>query len=170
MIISAFCGTGKTYLCKISKKKLLELECWKYVDCGCNFPENILEDIKVNYFNKDAILISTNPIVLKKLIGIVPIVIVYPGKSLKNEYIKRFKERNSSKDFIKMLSKNWNKWLDEIKQIEGCYHIKLKQSQYISDVLPELITGDKSPEDIFERIDPMKVVLNSKTKEFEVKQ
>ena len=130
IVVSAFCGTGKTYICKNSDKKFIEYECWKYNDG--NFPKNYIDDIKSSLGKVDVIFISTNSVVLNKLISIgIKIILVYPQIGLKHIYLDRYKNRGSSSDFISMISKNWDKWINELSNIECDRHIQLKDGQYI---------------------------------------
>jgi len=142
LIISAFCGTGKTYLCENSNKKIIEFECWKYDKSV--FPNNCVADIKSKIGEVDIIFISTNPLVLNALTKIgKKIILIYPEFKLKNEYIKRYSNRGSSDDFMLMLSKYWGSWLREIKENKGCQHIRLKTGEYIVNVLPGLVRSNK---------------------------
>jgi len=138
LIVSAFCGTGKTYLCENSNKKTIEFECWKYDKSA--FPNNCVADIKSKIGKTDIIFISTNPLVLNALTKIgKKIILIYPELKLKNEYMNRYSDRGSSNDFILMLSKYWDSWLKEIKENKNCEHIRLKTGEYIVNVLPELL-------------------------------
>lgn len=136
MIYSAFCGTGKSYLCTgksylCDKYSFTELECWRY--SLNNFPYNYIEDIKLN-MNSDYLFISTNPIVLKELTRqSIDIVLIYPHISLKEEYMIRYRNRGSSDDFIKMIDKNWEKWITELDEINFCKKIVLESNEYIKN-------------------------------------
>lgn len=136
LIISAFCGTGKTYLCENSNKKIVEFECWKY-DKDC-FPDNYVSDIQSKIGQVDIIFISTNPLALNILnkLGI-KIILIYPQLELKNEYIERYKNRGSATDFILTLSKYWDSWLEEIKENKYCKHVELKSDEYVSTILSQ---------------------------------
>ena len=136
LIISAFCGTGKTHICENSNKKIIEFECWKYDKDA--FPNNCVADIKSKFGKVDIIFISTNPLVLDVLIRMgKQIILIYPELKLKNEYMNRYRNRGSSNDFMLMLSKYWDTWLREIKENKNCQHIRLKTGEYITDVLTE---------------------------------
>lgn len=129
MIYSAFCGTGKSYLC--DKSGFMELECWKY-DLK-NFPKNYIEDIKY-YMNKtDFLFISTNPVVLKELSNqSIDFLLVYPDINLKSEYMQRYKDRGSSDDFIKMLNTNWYNWISELDEL-NFNKIILNKNEYLEN-------------------------------------
>lgn len=133
LVCSAFCGTGKTYICN-NINNVIEFECWKYDND--NFPSNYINDIKLQIGKVDIIFISTNPVVLKQLnrSGI-DITLVYPRNELKQEYLERYKQRGSSKDFIEMIDKNWYNWLDEINNQTYCNHIILDSGEYLLEKL-----------------------------------
>lgn len=136
MIISAFCGTGKTYLVDNSDRDLIELECWKYDKEPSVFPANFVEDVKLHY-GKRTIFISTNQVVLEELLNqYFDITLVYPEITLKDEYMRRLIERGSPADFIQMLSTHWYGWLKEVATNNRCRHFVLASGQYISTVLP----------------------------------
>lgn len=139
-IISAFCGTGKTYMCRMSYGRLVEFECWKYSNSH-RFPVNIIKCIISVYEKIDGIFISTNPMVLNELPEKMNVTMVYPELSLKDEYIERFVRRGSSDDFISTLSKYWEPWIIEAMGHNWLRHIVLKTGQYIESVLPELLTS-----------------------------
>ena len=61
--------------------------------------------------------------------------LVYPDKSIKDEYIQRYIDRGSPDSFINLLTKNWELWIDELDNQIGCDKIKLKEGEYLSDVL-----------------------------------
>ncbi len=137
LVISAFCGTGKTYICENSSKNVIEFECWKY-DKN-DFPENYVIDVKASLGKVDAIFISTNPLALHALNELgVKSILIYPSLQLKSEYIERYKKRGSSNDFVTTLSKNWDNWINEIKGNKYCQYVELKYGEYISTVLSEI--------------------------------
>ena len=61
--------------------------------------------------------------------------LVYPDISIKDEYIQRYIDRGSPEPFINLLTKNWELWIGELNTQIGCNKIKLKEGQYLSDVL-----------------------------------
>jgi hypothetical protein len=132
-IYASFCGTGKTHLCDSNH---VEFECWKYQDG--DFPNNYVNDIKSQIGKVDYIFISTNPVSLKRLneIGI-EINLVYPKLYLKNEYLKRYKERGSTEEFINMLDENWHDWISELHEQTYCNQIELESGQYLSGILSD---------------------------------
>ncbi len=133
-IIASFCGTGKTYLNKNTELNSIEFECWKYQDG--NFPLNYVSKIIDSLGNYHVILISTNPVVLKELYKMgYKVVLVYPKKELKSEYMARYSNRGSNKDFIKTLYKYWGSWISELERLKIYNHYQLSSGEYLSDIL-----------------------------------
>lgn len=133
-VYSAFCGSGKSYLCKTYPHKFKELECWEYQDK--DFPDNYISSILKELDNVDYLFISTNPIVLKSLYDLgINIQLIYPSNELKSEYFDRYVERDSHPDFLKMLDENWDNWINELKTLNYCNHTVLKDGQYLYDII-----------------------------------
>jgi hypothetical protein len=61
--------------------------------------------------------------------------LVYPEPSIKEEYIQRYIDRGSSESFVNLLTSNWENWISELEEQRGCDKIKLKEGQYLSDVI-----------------------------------
>ena len=64
---------------------------------------------------------------------------VYPSVQLKEEYLRRMKERGNNQDFINYQSKLWEVWVNGCKNdkyAERC--IELQSNQHLEDVLPNL--------------------------------
>lgn len=134
LIYACFCGTGKTYICEKTKINSIEIEYWKYKEKGL-FKEYV-EDIKKHFGKVDYIFISTEPDGLKLLHNEgFKITLVYPENKLRNEYLDRYIERDSSYDFIGTFMKHWNIWIDELKNQNYCEHIILSEGEYLQDVL-----------------------------------
>jgi hypothetical protein len=133
-ILAAFCGCGKTYFCKKSNVKSIEIEYWKYKDKGLQ--KEYISDIK-KYFGKvKYIFISTDPEGLKLLHNEgFNITLIYPRNELRNEYLDRYIDRDSPHDFIGVFMKYWNIWINELKEQTYCKHIVLEKRQYLQDVI-----------------------------------
>jgi hypothetical protein len=134
ILYAAFPGTGKTYICNNTNIKAIEIEYWKYKEKGL-FKEYV-SDVKKHFNNVDYIFLSTDPEGLKLLHNEgFEITLVYPDNNLRNEYLDRYIDRDSPYDFIGTFMKHWNLWIDELKTINYCKHIILKNRQYLNDIL-----------------------------------
>ena len=65
----------------------------------------------------------------------IEIQLFYPENKLRNEYLDRFIDRDSPYDFIGTIMKNWNIWIDELKEQDYCKHTILLEGEYLVDVL-----------------------------------
>jgi hypothetical protein len=134
IIIAAFCGTGKTYICEKTNIKSVEIEYWKYKEKGLQ--KEYVEDIKKHFGGVDYIFISTDPEGLKLLLDEgLKILLVYPKNELREEYLDRYIARDSPYDFIGSFMKYWNTWINELKEQNYCKHIILESGEYLQDIL-----------------------------------
>jgi hypothetical protein len=134
ILYAAFCGTGKTYLCNNSDIKAIEVEYWQYKEKGLQ--KEYVQDIKKLIGKVDYIFIATDPEGLRLLNkeGF-DITLVYPKNELRNEYLDRYIDRDSSYNFIGTFMKNWNLWINELKEQKHYNHIILDSGQYLKDII-----------------------------------
>jgi hypothetical protein len=136
-VISAFPGTGKTIYFQRSKfKKVLDSDSSKFDKQY--FPENYIEHIKesLNDLSIYKIFVSSHKTVREALVKHnIAFTLIYPERELKEEYIKRYENRGNTPEFVALVDKNWDSWLDELDNQEGCDKIKLKAGEFIGDVL-----------------------------------
>ena len=133
-ICAAFCGTGKSYLCNKFPNTYKEVECWEYR--SGDFPNNCIQDILKEIGKTKYLFISTDPTILRGLNKFdITIDLFYPENELRNEYLDRYIERDSPYDFIGTMMKNWNIYIDELKEQNYCKHTVLKNGEYLQDVL-----------------------------------
>jgi len=46
-----------------------------------------------------------------------------------------YKDRGNNEGFIKLLETNWDSWMDEMDNEQGCSKVRLKSGQYLADVM-----------------------------------
>ncbi len=134
-IICAFPGTGKSYFSEKVKTpfKVLDSDSSKFNKK--HFPHNYIESIKTNIDNYDVIFASTHKIVRDCLkINSIIFMLVYPQKRLKSEYMDRFKNRGDTKEFIELINKNWENWIDQLEKESVARHFLLEKDEYISSL------------------------------------
>jgi hypothetical protein len=134
IIYSAFCGTGKSYICKNTNINCIEIEYHNYKNN--NLDKEYIDEINKCFGFYDFIFISTDPQGLKLLYNVgFDIILVYPKNELRNDYLDRYIERDSPYDFIGVYMKYWNSWIDELKEQKYCKHIILEKNQYLLDII-----------------------------------
>ena len=135
LVISAFPGCGKSHFFRTNSDKIvLDSDSSKFDKS--DFPRNYIEHIKSNIGKVDFIMVSSHKEVREALVNNkIDFTLVYPDILIKDEYIQRYKDRNSSESFIKLLNDNWENWIEELENQIGCKKIKLQEGQYLSDVI-----------------------------------
>ena len=114
-VVSAFPGTGKTYYFNNSESgKVLDSDSSKFDK----------QYFPANYIDRDALVDND-----------IRFLLVYPGRELKEEYIERYKNMGNPPEFISLVEKNWDAWIDELDNQMGCAKIKLKSKEYLWDAL-----------------------------------
>ncbi len=136
LIISAFPGCGKSHYFRENKDKIIVLDSDSSKFDKSDFPRNYIQHIKENIGKADVIMVSSHKEVRDDLVqNEIKFTLVYPDISIKDEYIQRYIDRGSPEPFINLLTKNWELWIGELNTQIGCNKIKLKEGQYLSDVL-----------------------------------
>lgn len=138
MVISAFPGTGKSYY--VSRGEGSDYMPQGFASDSdsstfdkADFPANYIDHIKKNIEDGYArIFVSSHKDVRDALIdNNIEYTLVYPSLDQKEDYIERYKERGSDDKFIKLISDNWENWINECKNQKGCKHIELKKGEYL---------------------------------------
>ena len=133
-IISAFPGTGKSYYCDLHPNNTLDSDSshFSWLSKKDNirnpaFPDNYIKHIRENIGKYEFIFVSTHKVVREALLNnCIHFYLIYPNEEWKDLYLKRFKERGSSQEFIDLLDKNWDAWIRECEFTEyGCTNIHM---------------------------------------------
>ena len=103
------------------------------------YPNNYLQYISEHIGKVDYILTTASDDIKKKLIemGIRPI-LVYPDKSLKEEWIGRMFLAGNREPVLKTFAENWDKWIDAMQKFGKEYDLDeyvLEHNGYLSDVI-----------------------------------
>lgn len=155
IFVYAFTATGKSTLGKKYKNVIdMESTLYKYLgnfeekeslkstkrELNKDWPNNYFEALKEVKDKYDYILISDEICdEFLKEFGY-EYWWVFPNENLKDEYLKRCKERGNNDEFIYWYSKLWNEWISKCKNDKNASkHIELKQGEFLEDVLPNLI-------------------------------
>ena len=133
-LVSAFPGTGKSYLYNNYDGVILDSDSSTFDKS--DFPANYIMHIKDNIDSADMIMISSHKEVRDALVDNgLEFSLIYPDKSLKDEYIDRYIKRGNAESFVALLTKMWDEWIDELQSQKSCKHIVLKSGEYLSDVI-----------------------------------
>jgi hypothetical protein len=104
-----------------------------------DFPENYVNYIKRvrdEYQYSHLVFVSSHKDVRQLLQDNgVEFTLVYPDRSLKDEYLNRYRERGSDFAFQELLVNNWDKWITSCDNDPTSNKLILQTGQSLSDVL-----------------------------------
>lgn len=95
---------------------------WVYDVCGnktnerdINFPNNYIQHIKERMKTEDIIFVSSHKVVRDALReNNIPYYLIYPSIDMKDEWIRRFKERGNTESFIKFQKEHWDEFINDM--------------------------------------------------------
>lgn len=150
IVISAFPACGKTWMYQHSEDKIIldsDSSQFSWIkdadgnntkDRNPEFPDNYIKHIKDNIGIADYILVSSHKDVreaLKK--ANIDFFLVYPNRSLLNEWIGRYYQRKNNGFQIDVLIRNWNEWITqcENESEDDVLCIELSSGEHLSDAI-----------------------------------
>ena len=148
-IVAGFPGIGKSHLFKNPQGFVVadsDSSLFSWADPVAKvrdpeWPKNYIRHIFDTETSVDILCVSTHKEVRDEMaMNGIRYNLVYPALEMKDEYIQRYKDRGSDPGFIALLEKMYEAWINELSTQKGCKHIVLQPGQYLSDVLPDIIT------------------------------
>jgi hypothetical protein len=138
LVISAFPSTGKSYLSKLVNSLDSDSSSFSWLPNtkirNGQFPFNYIQNIKRNLGKYDFIFVSSHKEVRTCMIQYgIDFLSVYPDKSLKEEYLQRYKDRGNDLAFIEMMDKNWDSFIDGMGDLQCMKPLILKSGEYLAD-------------------------------------
>lgn len=116
-IISAFPGCGKTTaFLHLNKTEISVLDSDSSKFDKSDFPNNYIEHIKENIGKVDIIFVSSHQTVRDALtLNGIDYALYYPSIERKNEFMMLYSQRGNDERFIKMLSDNFEGFIENIE-------------------------------------------------------
>lgn len=145
IIISAFPGMGKSYAVEhLPQYKMLDLESSNYSWIKTNdgkvrnplFAQNYIDHLKQlkDQGLYQVVFVSSHKIVRQALQHHkIYYYLVYPDISLKDQYIRRYRERGNEQEFVELLEQKWEQWINQIQHDQDnkyCYKNKVLESDF----------------------------------------
>lgn len=141
LIISAFPGTGKSYLYNTNPEKYGDSDSsqFSWTSPGVrnpNFVKDYVDHIEEASKTKRVLFVSSHEEVREEMRkrGI-PYFLVRPDRSLKEEYIERFKQRGSPEAFVTLMENKWDEMIDSCEKDSGNAIVFKEPDRYISDII-----------------------------------
>lgn len=132
LIISAFPGTGKKKFCENVKD--LDIVVINFDDRVS--PDYYIKKIKDNIGKVDIIFVHSHNTLRNALVeNCLYFTLIIPPMNKKEIYIKRYKDRGDSKEFIDLVDENWETWILQLCKQERCNHASLKRDEFLSDII-----------------------------------
>lgn len=158
ILISAFPGTGKTYFRDQYPATTLDSDSSQFSwdkdgNRNPDFPQNYIQHIKEKLQKGVGLIIfvSSHKVVRDALLeNNIHFLLIFPERELKEEYLKRFRDRGSDNAFVDLLKKNWDVWMDDMESQIGCEVVRLKSGEFLGELILNI-----------ERIDEAIAVLHS---------
>jgi hypothetical protein len=147
-VISAFPACGKSYVYENKQdcfRGILDSDSsefsWVKDENGNNtternpdFPSNYIQHIKDNLGKVEIIFVSSHDVVRKALQeNNIDYTLVYPDKSQKDEWLRRFRQRGNDEKFISFIESNFEKFIDDMENETFPQKVKLpyKYHEYL---------------------------------------
>lgn len=143
-VISGFPGVGKSHLARRTSLLVVQdsdSSKFSWLTPGQrhpHFPHNYIQHIqRLRVQGKtDIILVSSHKEVRDALVtNGIAFTLVYPRRDSKEQYLERYRGRGSDAEFLALLDKKWDEFLDEVENQQNCTKIELGPGQYLSDVV-----------------------------------
>ena len=158
-IIAAFAGVGKTHFCSIYPNALdfvvmpFKYENYAHVatcyaegesikahpilELRCDWHDLYYQALTDTYhsYPGEILVIPTDRNIMSRLErDSIPYTVVYPNRSLKEEYRTRYLARGNTESFLEVFIEGWDMWMDSVRNNNGS-HIELQSGEFLSDVI-----------------------------------
>jgi len=143
-VLAGFPGVGKSFLKIYFEKNDLgevsdsDSSFFSWLKPGVrnpDFPENYITHIKERTLDSAFVLVSTHEIIRKALIAHgIEFALIYPERKLKKEYLLRYVTRNSPFEFVSLMNRKWDDFIDEMEAQEGCVKIVLEKGETLRSI------------------------------------
>jgi hypothetical protein len=65
---------------------------------------------------------------------------VFPKRNLKDDYLRRYRQRGNSEGFVELLEKKWDPFIDNMWYDFGrCNHVELEEGEFLADVFLRIL-------------------------------
>ncbi|KAK4031283.1 hypothetical protein C8A01DRAFT_21477 [Parachaetomium inaequale] len=152
IIISAFACSGKSWLSQHAKQlgyTVVDLDSsafsFRNGTRNPNFLQDYIAEIRSKAQQKIILLVSTHDEVRKALVDSrLWYALVYPKKTLKKEWLQRMVARGSPPQLVAIFDKNWDLFIAQCMNQQGCVHFPLGPQKYLADISRAIVQGFQS--------------------------
>lgn len=106
------------------------------------FPSNYIRYIKDHLDTEDIIFVSSHKVVREALkANNIPYILIYPDKSLKDEWMSRFRDRGNDESFIKFQDEHWDEFIDDMDAETYPSKIKLDGTMFCKGICTDIVNS-----------------------------
>ena len=107
-----------------------------------DFPNNYIEHIKEHLDTEDVIFISSHKVVRDALKeNGIPYYLIYPREDMKDEWLRRFKNRGNDQAFIDFQNEHWDEFIYDMKSETYPKHVELKPWVQMGAITVDVMNG-----------------------------
>lgn len=135
MIVSAFPGTGKSHFHKLHPNTTRDSDSSQFDKSM--FPQNYIEHIRSVAPTCEVVFVSSHSEVRAAMSASeLEYTLVYPDRSLKDEYMARYRERGSPEAFLNLMDNNWDAFINSCESDMGASsHMVLQSGEFLLERL-----------------------------------
>ncbi|KAJ0120721.1 uncharacterized protein J7T55_015453 [Diaporthe amygdali] len=113
---------------------------------GPSWPHNYLDAIKEKLSDRCILMISTHQIIYSRLLEDgVDLVLVYPKRELKAEWLERIQQREAkagtgnSASICGVVNNFWDEWISQYDQQSGCRKYEISEGEYLQASVDDVV-------------------------------
>ena len=113
---------------------------------GPTWPYNYLEAIKERLSERCILMISTHKAIYSQLLEEgVDLILVYPKRELRTEWLERIRRReeiagsDAAASICGVVNERWDGWISEYGEQRGCLRYEMSQGEYLQGAVDEVV-------------------------------
>lgn len=113
---------------------------------GPSWPHNYLEAIRERLNERCILMISTHKAIYSQLLEEgVDLIMVYPKRELKAEWLERIRRReeaagiNAAASIYGVVNDCWDGWIDEYAKQKDCLRYEMSEGEYLQEAVDEVV-------------------------------
>ncbi|KAH8788053.1 hypothetical protein F5883DRAFT_531337 [Diaporthe sp. PMI_573] len=113
---------------------------------GPAWPHNYLEAIREKLNERCILMISTHKAIYSQLLDEgLNLILVYPRRELKAEWLERIRKRegaagiDATASICGVVNDRWDGWIDEYHGEQDCFRYEMSEGQYLQEAVDEVV-------------------------------
>lgn len=113
---------------------------------GPTWPDNYLEAIRERLSERCILMISTHKAIYSQLLEEgVKLILVYPKRELRTEWLERIRRREAyagtgqAESICRVVDDRWDQWIEEYGEMRGCLQHQMSEGEYLQGAVDEVV-------------------------------